>query len=281
MNHLIVTACDARYGDFLTNHFLKSLTENVDLTNIDVVILDYGLRPDQVAAVESTGAKTQKCTRDAHIVNLRSRDMIPILDEARYDQVMSIDSGDVIFQADISEAFETDKDQIRATPEHIRLSLNDFFIPSLIPEVASRARKLLKNRLSLNCGVMIGPCRKIRKLALEAYSIISKKSQFGPDQVAFNYILYRDGFAELDPRFNFMPMSTSENFYIESGVFYQPGGLPIPIVHNAGCKDAFRSIRNFGYGAEHNKVKSFLLTVFRTLFNKSIRGSNELNPNIS
>jgi len=277
LKHLIVTACDAKYGGFLVDHFLRSLTDNVNLSNIDIVVLDYGLTETQVHKVWAQGVRTVKCEKDCHVVNARFRDMTGILDETKYDQVMAIDGGDVIFQADISDAFETDKDQIRITPEHLRLSLNDFFVSALTPSSMRKAKGLLKNKLSLNCGVMIGPCKLMKELASEVYSIIIKKDQFGPDQVAVNYILYRDGFADLAPRFNFMPTSTSEMFYIDNGVFYLPDGLPIPIVHNAGGTGAFRAIHNFGYGQEHNKVKGLILAVFRATFNKSTNGYNEIN----
>jgi len=47
MRHLIATCSDARYGDFLLQHWLRSLQASVDLHDIDVAVLDYGLTPQQ------------------------------------------------------------------------------------------------------------------------------------------------------------------------------------------------------------------------------------------
>ena len=40
MKNTIITASDGNCGDFLVNHWMRSLKSNVDLKNIDVVVLD-------------------------------------------------------------------------------------------------------------------------------------------------------------------------------------------------------------------------------------------------
>ena len=55
MTHVIVTSSDSRYGDFLVRHWGRSLKTNVDLRDIDVVVLDYGLTAIQRQGVEALG----------------------------------------------------------------------------------------------------------------------------------------------------------------------------------------------------------------------------------
>ena len=47
MRHVMITSGDERYGDFLMDHWLVSLLDNVDLGNIDVYVIDFGLRKEQ------------------------------------------------------------------------------------------------------------------------------------------------------------------------------------------------------------------------------------------
>ena len=40
MKNVIITCCNAKYGDSLVNNWLKSLKENVNLSNVDLVVID-------------------------------------------------------------------------------------------------------------------------------------------------------------------------------------------------------------------------------------------------
>ena len=46
--------------------------------------------------------------------------MKKILSEKKYDQVLSIDGGDIIFQTDISDLFEKNKNTFRACYEDLK-----------------------------------------------------------------------------------------------------------------------------------------------------------------
>lgn len=54
MRNAIFTGCSIKYGDFLADHWYRSLKDNVDLSNIDVIILDYGLS-------ETKKSKVNRC----------------------------------------------------------------------------------------------------------------------------------------------------------------------------------------------------------------------------
>src|SRR5260370_42687069 len=116
--HAIVTCCDAKYGDFLIQHWLRSLRDHVVLDRIDVVVLDYGLTREQGQQLRSQGVILHPSMKDGNLTNIRYRDLVAFLDGKAYDQVLSIDGGDIIFQADISLMFERDKESFRAVREH-------------------------------------------------------------------------------------------------------------------------------------------------------------------
>lgn len=42
-SYLIATACNQKCEEFLLDHWLKSLKENVNLSNIDILVIDFGL----------------------------------------------------------------------------------------------------------------------------------------------------------------------------------------------------------------------------------------------
>jgi len=43
MKNLFITCSDEKCANFIINHWLKSLKANVNLSNIDIVVIDYGL----------------------------------------------------------------------------------------------------------------------------------------------------------------------------------------------------------------------------------------------
>jgi len=73
---VIITSSDLKFGDFLINHWLKSLLNNIDCKLVDIVILDYGLSEKQYRILLSKNVKIVKCIRDGCVNNLRYRDML-------------------------------------------------------------------------------------------------------------------------------------------------------------------------------------------------------------
>jgi hypothetical protein len=47
-NNSIITATDKKYGDFTIEYWYKSLKENVNLKNIDIAVIDYGMSENQI-----------------------------------------------------------------------------------------------------------------------------------------------------------------------------------------------------------------------------------------
>src|SRR3989344_1599804 len=266
MKHVIITTSDARFEDFVYNHWLKSLQANVNLSNIDVAIFDYGLSEEQVEELKKKGVIVYKCVKDNLVNNIRFRDAASFLKEKEYDQVMITDGGDLIFQTDISPLFEENKDQKRAACEDIQHVFEDLFMKdAFFEEDEKKIKKMLEGTQMVNVGVVLGPAKKFASLSEETIKMIKGMDKFGPDQLAINYILYRDGFVKLDRKYNFVITTSSREFRIEKGVFYFKDGEKIPIVHNAGRYDYSRPVENFGFGEDRNKLKKGVFYGMRAL----------------
>jgi len=267
MKNVIITASDENYGEFLINHYLKSLKENVDMKNVDILVLDYGLTKEQVIKLKNNKIIVKKCNKDGNIGNIRFRDAAQFLSKRFYDQVLMTDGGDIIFQKDISEIFKKNKDEFRAVVEtYFIINLNTTFSNVFFgKENVKKMYQILKGKKMINCGVVLGPKNKMLSLSKEVYSLIKNKYGYGPDQAAVNYVLYRDGFKALDQGYNMIFQTCKREFFIENGEFYFENGKKIPIVHNAGGKDFMRIIKNFGYGKKYNKIRKLNYYVLRSI----------------
>ncbi|MEM4267452.1 MAG: hypothetical protein QXK37_01330 [Candidatus Woesearchaeota archaeon] len=266
MKNAIITCSDEKCGDFLVNHWFFSLRTNVNLKDIDVVVLDYGMSEKQRSVLKEHGAILYRCVNDGPIVINRFRDAATFLTHKKYDQIMFCDGGDIIFQKDISHLFEENKKSFRVVCENliqsrfIKLSL-------LIFKTGTKHEFLnllnyIQGKKMINTGLIIGNCRLLKTLCKETLSKIDKK-MFGADQLFINFYLYEHGFVELSEKYNFIPSVAREPFFIKKGIFYLKSGEVIPVVHNAGWLKPLRVVDNFGYKtAQLNKKKVLLRKAF-------------------
>jgi hypothetical protein len=268
VKHLIVTASDARCGDFLVEHWHRSLSENVRLEGIDVVVLDYGLRDDQRERILGSGMQVRPCVADGHVTNTRYRDAAALMGERAYDQVLMVDSGDVIFQDDIRHLFDEGAPCIRAACDERKYSLHAVLpiLSDFIPEKREEISRFLHDRPQINGGFVLGPAAAFVRLWDAFQALTQSLAQFAADQVLLNYVLHQEGFEELPSRYNFVLVAAHSHFSVREGRFYDAGGTLIPVVHNAGYSPFFRRIARFGYGPEHNVVKTWSHVVVRCLF---------------
>lgn len=256
MKNAICTASDAKYGDFVIEHWLASLKANVDLSNTDILVFDYGFSTQQRGKLLDQNVKVIPCVRNGHVVSLRFRDMAIFLQENAYDQVLATDGGDIIFQTGLTELFEKNKTAFRAVTEDFNLPFERLFIANNFSATdGEKIKRLLEKKPMINAGVLVAPHNKFLALCQEIDGLVLDKSKFGPDQVAVNYILYRDGFVSLSNKFNFVFTTMTQPFRIQNGVFLLQSGEKIPIVHNAGGSNSFRPIKNFGFGPSFNRLK--------------------------
>lgn len=255
--YVILGCSDAKFGDFVANHWIKSLKDCTNAKLVDIVLLDYGLTENQKNHIEKEGAIVVDCIKDGNIVNIRYRDMLNFLKKHRYEQVMTCDSGDIIFQKNIMSLFDISKDKFRAVCEDHPAPATDFTLlhKPFSEAVQKDMAKTLNGKRTVNGGLVIAPYRKFIKLCVSMEKLIINKEIYGPDQAVLNYILYKDKFKELPRTFNYIPSTSAEGFKVVKGVFIGRDGKIITIVHNAGYKSVFRSINNFGYGEEYNQIK--------------------------
>ncbi|MEM4181856.1 MAG: hypothetical protein QXX68_01745 [Candidatus Pacearchaeota archaeon] len=267
MKNIIITACDEKYGDFLINHWLKSLKDNVDLKNIDVAVIDYGLNKKQKEILKKEKVILIKKKKSGQVGNIRIKDCANWLKNKRYKYVLFCDGWDIIFQTDLKELFDK-------KPKKPMLSYDDsnlLFQPYINPvyfrlkNIPKIQKMLLKKRM-LNVGVIFGPKKEIIKLFEKSFKLIKNKNYYGAEQIAINYFAYKEGFEELDQRFNCMPLCTKIKFHIKEGKFYDEKNNIIPIIHNAGKEKFIRGIKNFGYGKNHNKLKTINRLISKAIF---------------
>lgn len=266
--NLIITACNENHGDFLSNHWYPSLKENVNLRDIDVAVIDYGLNKKQLAKLK--GVKVIKGAAKGHIVTARFKDISTFLKNSSYSQVLCCDGGDIIFQTDISEIFTISPNEIKATTEDIQALFKLLFIGSKNYEnknYAKRLKKVVLTTKTINVGFFLGPRKKIQRMLEECYNEIKKKN-FGQDQTFYNYYLYTHGFFEIDNKYNYCVPLNEIKIKIKEGKVYFSNGELIPVVHNVSLKP-FMLIQNFGYGKEFNKINSFHYLLIR-LFRKKV-----------
>lgn len=147
MKNAIITFADWTCDKFLVDHWLSSLQANVNIPNLDIVILDYGITKKQSLKIKKM-KKTilYKCLRNGKVVIIRFRDLVHFLQNKKYDQVMLTDGGDIIFQKDLSKLFEKDKTKFRAVREDYYSAMGKIWMrDAFTPEDAKKINKNLKN----------------------------------------------------------------------------------------------------------------------------------------
>lgn len=267
LKNIILTCSNEKCGDFLINHWLRSLKKNVNLDNIDVVVIDYGLNKLQKALLLKEKISLFKGTNKYHIVNKRFFDSVKYLKNKSYDQVLFIDGGDTIFQDDITHVFNKDKNTFRVIPLGMEVLFFEWFIfDNFEKKIKEKIWKVVKNKTVINAGVIFAPYNKFLSLCNNMKKLIRNKDAFGPDQIILNYYLYQKGFVFLDSKYNFMMSTEEKGFIVKKGIFYKPNGEKVMIVHNAGQMDFFRPIENFGYGEQYNQIKHLVYHAKKTQY---------------
>ncbi len=264
-SNVLYTASDAKYGDFLIDHWFASLRDNVDLRDLDVVALDYGLSTAQRHYLAAHGVRLRPCARDGHVVILRFRDMAADLRDHAYAQAALSDSGDIIFQADFTPAFGIHPTKFRGVAEDLRVAFGVFLTEEFFTEAdRRRIRKTLRDLPMVNAGFILGPGERMRGLGEEVMRTLRAHDHFGPDQLVVNDVFRREGCHLLDRGYNFVIATAEAELEIRDGRFFADGEL-VAVVHNTGNLKFLRPIENFGYGPGHNELKKELYFALRAL----------------
>jgi hypothetical protein len=260
----IISTSDSKYGDFLINHWLKSLINNIDLKLVDIIILDYGLKDKQKKELLSKKIKLIKCNKDGHIVNIRYRDMLKFLKKNHYSKILSCDGGDIIFQKNIVNLFYDTQDKFLVTFENLESNFIDYLIEHkpFSKKMEEEIIFTIKDKKTINGGFIIAPYDQFIELCVFMNKLIKNKKIYGPDQIVLNYFLYKRGFLPLNQSFNYV-INNNKGFKIKKGVFFDENDKIIPVVHNAGGYGLFRSIKNFGYGPDYNQFSKITYVILR------------------
>lgn len=261
MKNLITTYSNKYKGDFLINDWLVSLKENVDLSNIDILVTDFGLTDEQRERLILEGVVVNRQEPKGRMSNYHYKFLREfLLENDTYDQVLYSDCGDVIFQSDISHLFQMDKHLFKAVIEpefsfllHKKtLGFQDLKRDS-IPEI----ERVLGKNPTVNGGFLIGPSRKMLDIWTEYNKFCHDIGVHGTDQLIISYLLYKEGFHELHKKYNYVTFLNTDNFWMNEENFYENKEGIIPVVHNAGRYDFARAIDNFGYKQGNVKPKAW------------------------
>ncbi|MCA9391900.1 hypothetical protein KC614_01700 [candidate division WWE3 bacterium] len=251
--HAIVTACNQRHESFLANNWYQSLVDNVNLADIDIVILDFGLS-DWVKKAMPT-ASFLLCKSKGHIVNARYKELLRVVDKG-YDQILMCDGGDIIFQDDISALFAENASSFRCVVEG---SGSIRYDRAVVGRLASKYKKdvvkTIANKNLINVGFIIAPAERFKWLCSSMLEMLPSLDVWGFDTMIINYLLYKEGFVELPHKNNFIITNYwNEGVKVVHDVFLSTSGEVIPVVHNAGGWRVLRPVLGFGYKKGVNKL---------------------------
>jgi hypothetical protein len=259
---IVMTASDSKYGDFLVNEWLKSLKDNIDLSRVDIAVIDYGLNENQKDILLKNNVILVAGKRDGHVVNIRFRDMAYFLKLHKYNQILCCDSGDIIFQKSIMPLFNMHRDSFRVVFENMRSNFLGYLLEQnpFDAKLKEDLVKTLRGKKIINGGFILAPYNKFLRLC-KNMNLIKNKNLYGPDQAILNATLYKEGFVNLPNEYNYVIMNNS-GLRVINGIFYH-NNKKITVVHNAGGLDIFRAVRNFGYGPNKNQFSRIRYILFR------------------
>lgn len=269
MKHVIITSADAVHGEFMSTHWIQSLKANVSLQHIEIVALDYGLTAKQKYRLNEYTVEIFPCVRDGHIVNTRYRDMISFLKQKNYDQVLSIDGGDIVFQGDISNLFDEDTNAIRIVEETVKGPFAFMGLQALRETDREKISTFLSDKHVLNAGFILASQQNFIEMCKQILDLVGVNHLFGSAQAALSYILHKSEYKLLNSKYNFMLNGNCGPYTIKDGIFYTGSGDKILVAHNVGNKNYYRIIRNFGFGATCNQKRFIRYCLLRTFFRLS------------
>jgi len=266
--NLIITCADENIADFLQNQWYKSLVANVDLSNIDVVVIDYGLPQNTCANLKSQGVILYKCKKTGFPGSIRFRDSLKFLKDKKYDQILCCDGGDIIFQSNITPLFEENTKFVRAVVEVQAIRLDHFVSKTNFKEeLYEKIIKVTRSNPNVNVGVFLAPQNLFIKICTRYLSMLVKFKVFGLETVIFNYLVWTElPFKTIDRIYNYIPSNYGKICSVKNGIIYTAEKEKIAIVHNAGRWDSNRTLQDFGFGTDKNKISKFVFYRLRFIF---------------
>lgn len=274
MNHpkkALVFVADDNVADFVNNHFLPSLDKHVEPDVYSAVLIAYGWEPD-TSRWPWLHIEHRPRPRGQAIVNSRLRDVVQTCGALDVEIVGMIDCADVIFQGPMSGAFDLAGNRPAGVLEDTTYGPGVFeeSVAALGPARWAELTDGWSHEPMINGGFLIAPIDTFTRLAdLLNNSFGDCLHAFGLDQIVMNAFFRGEGFVALPPMFNFLPGRVNREFTVVDGEFLERDGSPIHMVHNAGGKEGYRVIEDFGFGPEHNHVRNNMLRLLTSALRKA------------
>jgi hypothetical protein len=272
LKNLIATACNQKYEQFLYNDWLMSLKDNVNLKNTDILVIDFGLSSDILTKLKKENVLVKKANTKGNIVNARFIELYNFLINNNYKNLLFCDSGDIIFQNDISKILNSKIKNFLVVCEDIAPPMSLVLKENNLDQtLINNIKSLLHNKKMINAGVIFGNKDSFISLLEFLINNLKDLKTWGLDQLLINYYLYKHGFEALEDVYNFIPTTHVSSLTIKNGKLFKNNEL-IYIVHNAGNKSFFRPLKNFGYSNKNkirlNKLLVYSLRILYKIFNK-------------
>lgn len=272
MVNLLYTHCNAGAGDTLIRHWLRSARLHIDLTNIEIMVIDFGLSEHQREQLREEGVELWPARADGRTPNIQYRELASYLaTRPDIDQVVYSDCGDLVFQADIAPILQRQGALMKAVLEpEFNLALHGMTLGfgDVRPERLAEIRATIGERPTANCGLVAGPRNTMMAIWDTYQAFCHGVDLHGTDQLIINYILRRDGFIELERSWNYVTFINHHRVYYDADGFLCDRAGRIAVVHNAGRHDAVRTISGFGYRC--GRIKPRVYTESIRLFYRAL-----------
>lgn len=246
--YAIISAINSAHADYFIKHWLPSLRSTTNLKQIEVVVIDMGLRASQLAALKKL-VKIVPCKVKTHPTAARFFTIEQYLRTQAYQKVVLIDGGDIFFQADFSPIFAVKGDKVYAAQCVSRGLFYEWFIPSCFSfTTAVELYKVVSRWPAYSAGVLVGERRVLLKMLLEMNSYLQAAQHYGADQIVMNYVGHKHQLlADLPQTFNFSSLTGWEQFTVKNGKVYDSAHRLVTVVHNAGRIPLMRVFGTMGY----------------------------------
>lgn len=264
MKRLIATAANSKVERFMLEHWFASLRASVDLDGIDVLVVDYGLSGEVREELSAQKVIVFEGVVRGHVVNARFLDLARFLERNEYGRVLLCDSGDLIFQSDISCLLDGSSNCFQAMRDPVVINNQIFGVGDIPRGEHIRLLRKYASTPMVNAGVIVGPPACFVSFARFLEDSTRSLRAYGTDQLLLSSFVDQYGLSELDRMYNWMPLYFTD-FTVDHGVVLHDG-MPIPIVHNAGWRDGLRAFKRFGYGPDNNEFRERLTKMIRRTY---------------
>ena len=264
--YAIISAINWAHADYFIEHWLPSLHATTNLSQIEIVVIDMGLRPNQQATLKKH-VTIVPCEVKTHPTAARFFTIEQYLQAHNYQKALLIDGGDIFFQSDISAIFNLKGDKVYAAQCVSRGLFYEWFLPSCFPlSTALELYRLVSLKPAYSAGVMVGERKALLKLLAGMNAYLQAVHHYGADQIVMNYVGHKQALlADLPQTFNFSSLTGWEQFTVMKGKVYDSRQQLVTVVHNAGRIPLMRVFGTMGY-RQHNASLNYAGLWIRRIF---------------